>query len=406
MNILVVTQYYYPEQFRITDICEELANRGHAVTVLTGVPNYPEGEIYSGYEEGKRKNEIINGVNVVRCENLPRHKGLYKLAKNYISFVIKANKEIFKLNQSFDIIFVYEISPITMAIPAINYKKRTRTPIYLYCMDVWPECVRDIRSNKTMSTKNPIYLTAYAVSKYVYNAVDVIGIKCEGFKEYLSRVCKVDESKMNLLFEHAEKEYLKVKDYPKESDSFKFFFLGNIGHSQNCKIIIDALEILKTDSKYQVHFVGEGSDKKELEEYVNNKGLNEIVFFHGKHPLEETIPFYEEADCCLLTLSNRTESGITLPGKIVGYMGASRPVIAAASGETKRIINLAKCGLCVEPEDVRGLAKAMGYAIEHRSELSRMGRNGRKFFVKNFTIDIFLDNLLQQFGNMVEGGDT
>ena len=143
MKILVVTQYYYPEQFRITDICEELVRRGHEVTVLTGLPNYPEGEIFPGYEAAYEKREIHNNVVILRCKLRPRYKGTINLALNYASFVIQATKVLKYLKPDFDAIYVYEVSPITLALPAIWYKHKHHIPIYFYCMDIWPECVRD-----------------------------------------------------------------------------------------------------------------------------------------------------------------------------------------------------------------------------------------------------------------------
>lgn len=397
MKILVVTQYYYPEQFRITDICEELVRRGHDVTVLTGIPNYPEGEVFNGYEKGKKNKETVNGVKVIRCDNKPRHKGLIKLAVNYISFVRKANKAITSLIQHFDLAFVYELSPITMAIPAIKLKRMTGTPIYLYCLDIWPESVRDISHNRTMRTTNPIYILAYWISKGIYNAVDMIGVKNYGFIKYLLTTCKVEEKRIQLLYEHAENDYLEVNEDPIENGCYDFFFFGNIGYSQNCEIIIRAVEQINTKSEYRVHFVGDGSDKQRLKVYVERKGLSDIVIFHGKFPLRETLTFYNQADCCLLTLSDRTESGITVPGKTLGYMGASRPIIASASGETKTLIEKADCGICVESGDIQCLAEAMTFAIEHQKEFSEKGKNGRAFFLRNYTLDTFIENLIRQF---------
>ena len=141
MKILVISQYYYPEPFRINEICEELVRRGHAVKVLTMNPNYPDGEFYLGYSNVFSK-EMINGVEVLRCKAQPRHKGNISLARNYLSFVRYASKLIKKLSCEFDCIYIYQLSPITSCIPAIRYKKKYGITIFLYCLDIWPESMK------------------------------------------------------------------------------------------------------------------------------------------------------------------------------------------------------------------------------------------------------------------------
>ena len=120
MKILVVCQYYYPEPFRVKDLCEEMAKRGHEVTVVTGEPNYPEGQIYKGYENHAHADEIINGVKVHRCPIIPRKTGLVFRLLNYFSYPHEANKYIKKLD-GFDIVFVNQLSPVMMAEPGIKY---------------------------------------------------------------------------------------------------------------------------------------------------------------------------------------------------------------------------------------------------------------------------------------------
>ena len=141
MNILVVSQYYYPEPFRVNEICEELVRRGNKVTVLTANPNYPDGEIYDGYQN-KNLKEVINGVTVYRCKCRPRYNGAINLALNYVDFVRQANKKIEKINEAFDCIYAYQLSPVTSCLPAIKLKKRKNIPLFLYCLDVWPESLR------------------------------------------------------------------------------------------------------------------------------------------------------------------------------------------------------------------------------------------------------------------------
>ena len=352
MNILVVSQYYFPEQFRITDICEALVRRGHKVTVLTGLPNYPEGEIYPGYESYDFKSETYNGVEIVRCKNRPRHKGKVNLMLNYLSFFVKATGLINKLANNFNIIYIYGLSPITMAAPALRYKKLHNIPIYYYCMDLWPESIRELSENKILKKSHPLHVVAKIISSYVYKHVDIIGVKCTEFISYLRDYMKVPPEKIVVLEEHAESVYLDIPEKKATDECFNFVYMGNIGRSQHCEDIVYATEKIKTNKEFKVHFVGNGSDFDHLKELVYSKSLDDKIVFHGKYPLSEMKQFYDMADCCLLTLSSKTELGLTPPGKLFGYMAAGKPIVAAINGAASRIIAEANCGLCVNDGDI------------------------------------------------------
>lgn len=397
MRILVVTQYFYPEQFRINDICRNLHHRGHQITVLTGQPNYPDGVLYPGYEN-RDNEENYQGIRIIRCQIHPRHKGAVHLLLNYLSFINNANKRIH--TNEFDVIFMYQLSPITSAIPAIKLKKKWKLPLLLYCCDIWPESVRDT-GGKPMSTLNPVYLVAKMVSKRIYKKTDRIGVKCKQFTEYLHDVCGIEKENCFLLYEHAEDSYLTIPEKPLENGCFDFMFLGNIGLAQNCDYIVRAAERLKTENDFRIHFVGNGSGLEYLKEYVKESPIREKVIFHGQHPVSEINGFYEIADCCLLTLSARTATGLTPPSKLVSYMASARPVIAAATGATKDIVTEADCGICVEPEDIDGLSQAMQFAMDNQDSFRTKGKNGRRFFKLNFTLEKYTDLLEKELNKMV-----
>lgn len=401
MKILVVSQYYYPEQFRITDICEELVKRGNEVTVVTGLPNYPEGEIYAGYEKSYEKEQIINNVRIVRCKLRPRHKGTLNLALNYISFVFQSIKKLKNITCNFDVIYVYGLSPIFIALPAIWYKKKYQIPIYYYCMDIWPESIRDVQNgHKLMKKSNPIFLITKSISKYIYNNVDLIGCKCDSFIDYLESECNIDRKKMKLLYEHAEDIYLSVSDTPVNNNVVDFVFLGNIGSSQNCEIFVNAFKKLKNIDNARIHFVGDGSNIESLKKLVSNLELENYIYFHGKHPLIETMRYYELADCCIMSLLNDTATGTTPPGKLYGYMASSRPILAAINGDSKKIIEYSNCGWCVQPDDLDSLCEVMDEIICNKYNLIKMGKNGREYFLNNFTLERHIDNLISQLSNI------
>ena len=402
MRILVITQYYYPEQFRVNDICETLAKRGHTVTVVTGLPNYPEGEIYEEYKDSYSEEEFINGVRILRCNLRPRHIGSINLIRNYISFVHQSKKLLKRINEVYDVVYVYEISPVTVGIPAIYYKKHHRIPIYLYCLDIWPECVRDRGEKEPLNKRHPVYVVALMLSKYVYKHVDEIGIKCIQFSDYLQKVCKVPKNKMKLLYEHAEQSYLEVAEEAQQNGCYDFMFLGNIGSSQKCETIIKALEGIDETVPFKLHFVGSGSELENLKRFVNNHKLESKVIFHGRHPLSEINDYYDFADCCVMNLTCKTAVGYTLTAKLTSYMAASRPIIAAAEGATKDIIESADCGICVDSDNEEQLRAAMVEVLKNQSVFRDKGKKGRKYFLEHFTIDQHVGELENQLLHLVE----
>ena len=394
MKLLVVSQYFYPEQFRINDICYGLAKRGHSVTVLTGLPNYPGGEIYAGYEGKADTKETVDGVCVIRCKLRPRHKGTANLIRNYFSFVHHANRKIAHLDGDFDAVYVYGVSPITMALPAIRYKKKHHVPVIYYCCDLWPESVLgEQNGHRQISRRHPVFVVARWLSSYIYRRTNVICCKCAEFAGYIHRICKIPAEKMVVLYEHAEEDYLKVPVVPEDNGIVDFMFLGNIGKVQNCELIVQATEMIREMPGFLVHFVGEGSELENLKKYVGDRKLEDRILFHPQCDVSEVTEYYRRADVCLLTLSNKTETGLTPPSKLFGYLAAGRPVVAAINGAATTIIREAECGSVCEPDDVKGFAEQMRQMIVGCNRLTALGQNGRDYFLKHFTLSEHLDRL-------------
>ena len=161
MKILIVTQYYYPEQFQINEIAPSLVAKGHDVTVLTGLPNYPIGKLFDGYDDPKHLEEDIQGVHVIRCKQYPRGHGIKQLIMNYCSFMINSKRKIKNLPSDFDIVFGYELSPITSISAGISYKNRYRVPFVMYVLDLWPVyALGQLKHNS-----NPLYLVLIIISR-------------------------------------------------------------------------------------------------------------------------------------------------------------------------------------------------------------------------------------------------
>ena len=403
MKILVITQYFYPEQFRINEICKELVKRGNQVTVLTGLPNYPEGEIYPGYQNAYKKVSDYYGAKIYRCKLRPRKKGAKNLALNYFSFVIQANRKAKQIRLKFDVIYVYGLSPITIALPAIKIARKEKIPIAYYCLDIWPESVRDANNGRDrMSKLNPIYQIAKILSIYTYAHMDWIGTKCKEFIDYINMECHIPKEKLSVLPEHAEDIYMEAADTPIDNGITDIFFLGNLGKAQNCDQMIRAISEIKGRNDIVLHFVGDGSEKEELIKQSEILGIRDRVLFHGYHPVSDIIKYYNLADVCILALSSETTTGLTPPGKLYGYMAAGRGVIGAIGGAGKRLIEESNCGICVQPNDVKQLKDAIIWTADNLSIMYARGKEGRDFFKNNLTLDKHVDGLEEQFQNLLK----
>lgn len=387
MKILVICQYYYPEPFRISDICEEMVKRGHEITVVTGTPNYPEGEIYKGYENNAHADEVINGVYVHRCPIFPRKTGVLHRMLNYFSYPWQAKKYVKNLMASdgkpFDVVFVNQLSPVMMAEPAIAYKKRYGTPVVMYCLDLWPESL--VAGGIKKDTL--IYKIFHKISKRIYNSMDEILITSKMFREYLVKEFYVGSHKIKYLPQFAENIFEGIP-YREPSETINLLFAGNIGAAQSVDTIIRAAQKLECRPVH-FHIVGDGSERKKLEKMAEHL---ENVTFYGRRSLEEMPKFYAMADAMLVTLSADPVLSLTLPGKIQSYMAAGKPIIGAIDGEAAKVIEEAECGYCGRAGNVSELVKRIALFMENDSK-AHMGENARKYYKKFFTKKNFIEVL-------------
>ena len=394
MKILVVCQYYYPENFQITPICEQLVKGGYEVTVLTGLPNYPGGIVLEDYKKGHR-DEWINGVHVIRSYEIGRKKGAFWLALNYISFLLSASLKINRIGSNFDMVFIYQLSPITMGIPAIRYARKHKIPVLLYCCDLWPESIKMYIKNEN----NPIFKTFKRISKWVYSKSDFILTQSKSFIEYLNVTHNIPLEKIQYLPAFADDKYLS-ENFESENGIIDFVFLGNLGIAQNLMGVLEAVNKIKNTPSFKFHFVGDGSMLSEMKQYVKDNQLEENVVFYGRRPVEDMPEFYSLADACIVSLNADNQTGLTLPAKVQGYMAAGKPIIGMISGSAKEVIEESKCGLCVDSGDIDGFADILKEFIDNYQKYTTCGDNGRCFFIKNFKKDIFVKELEDVIGGL------
>lgn len=393
MKILVICQHYYPEPFRISDICEELVHRGHEVEVVTGVPNYPEGIVYKGYEKCSNTSEVYNGVKIHRCFTLPRKTGIIYRFLNYYSFMFSSKRFVKKLDDDFDVVFVNQLSPVMMAQAGLTYAGKNKKPVLLYCLDLWPESL--IAGG--VGRKSPIYKYFFGVSKKIYKRVDKILVTSRLFTEYLGKNFGISKEKISYLPQYAENLFDSIPENKKEDESeYNFVFAGNLGAIQSIDTIIKAAALLKeSEHKINWHIVGSGSDLERLKQMSESENLNNVIFY-GRKPLEEMPAFYAKADAMLITLKKDPVISLTVPGKLQSYMAAGKPVIGAIDGETKKVIEEAECGFCSDAESAQQLAENVLKFIssDHKKQF---GKNARTYYENNFTEDKFIDSLLSEF---------
>ena len=394
MRILIVSQYFYPENFKINDIAIELTKRGHEVTVLTGLPNYPTGKIYENYGFFKRKKENYHGVKIIRTWLTPRGKGgIIRLFLNYFSWAFFASIRAFFLafSSKFDSIIVHEPSPITQGFPAIIVKKIQGIPMYFWVLDLWPETL-----TSAGGINNKFILSVFTkIVKFIYQNSNKILISSRSFKK--SIIAKGDFEERIIYFPNWAEESISkgFADFPVPElpGGFKVLFAGNIGVAQDMVSIGRAALKLK-NHKIQFIILGDGRMKESLEQFIKEHDLHKTIHLLGRFPIEAMKTFFERADALLITLKDEVVFNLTVPAKLQAYMCTKKPILGMLNGEGSKIIQDSDCGFVTNAGNHEEFSKI----ILKMSELSkdkrdRLGNNGFNYFNKNFTLKTCMNNL-------------
>ena len=339
---------------------------------------------------------MINGVKVHRCFTIPRETGIAKRMMNYYSYAISSikyvlsNKCIASDGKKFDVVFCNQLSPVMMAHAAIAYKKKYKVPVIMYCLDLWPESL--IAGG--IKRESAIYKYYHHVSKTIYRQMDKILITSRMFSKYLKNEFGITAENIEYLPQYAEGIFEQIP--PKtETGVFDFMFAGNIGEVQSVETILKAAEKLK-EYPVKFHIVGGGTDLERLKKIKEDKKIENVIFY-GRRPLEEMPGFYEKADAMLITLAADPVLSLTLPGKVQSYMAVGKPIIGAIDGETKEIIEDARCGFCGNADDAEKLTENIKHFILKEIDRTNMGQNARKYYEENFQEKLFMDKLESKF---------
>ena len=387
MRLLVVTQYFWPENFRVNDLVAELVQRGHQVTVLTGLPNYPDGKVFDRFVEDPSQYLSYEGAEVVRVPMLPRGRGGFRLLLNYITFAASASiVGAWKLRgRRFDAIFAYEPSPITVGLPAATLRRLKRAPLVFWVLDLWPETLQAIGV-----VKSPAVLRAVGkLVAYIYRRCDVVLAQSRSFipqiRKYAGEAARIEyfPSWAEAVFESVSVE--PASDVPTQPGAFNIMFAGNIGDAQDFPAILDAAQALKDDENIRWLIVGDGRAGPWVSDEIRRRGLERQVLMLGRHPLQRMPSLFAHAQALLVSLKDEPIFSMTIPGKLQAYLAAGIPVLAMLNGEGAELVRRSNAGLTCAAGDHTGLASAaLQLSRMSAAERAAMGERGRAVCAEEF----------------------
>ena len=402
MKILVVSQYFYPENFRINELVSELVDKGHVVTVLTGQPNYPRHDFFDGYGWFGPRTEAIFNANIERVPIFKRGNATaLKLFLNYLSFVVFGSyAALFRIPKGFDRVFVFAPSPIVSSFPGIIYKWRSGAPLYVWVLDLWPDSLRAMG----ILNFSPLLGLIEQIVRFIYRRCDGIFISSRGFHNRISALMRAPVETIYLP-NWLESVYEPLLDNTGQNDSqgdkqkFTILFAGNIGDAQGVDNIIATVKLLQHRAAH-IHwlFVGGGRRLDWLKQIVQQENLKAQVTIKGQVEPEAMLDYYRYSDALLLSLKDSELFEFTVPGKLQTYMCAGKPVLGMVGGETAAIIEEAECGFVCAPGDSARLAELALDLVEMPSrQRDKLGKNGQHYvsrvFHKNIVVSKFLEEL-------------
>jgi len=405
VKILIVSQYFWPENFRVNDLTQELVLRGHDVTVLTGIPNYPSGKIFDEFVKDRISFNRFAGASVCRVPMLARGNGSLRLMLNYLSFVIGAcllGPWLLRGKQ-FDVIFTYEPSPATVGLPAVMMGRLKRAPVVFWALDLWPEtlaAIGAVRSAKILA------VIGHMVG-FIYNRCELVLGQSQGFIECIARYC-TDISKIRYFPSWAEDVFnnnglMPAAEVPVQEGCFNVLFAGNVGEAQDFPAVLDAAESLKHNPAIRWLIVGDGRMTDWLRSEVSKRGLTDCFLLLGRFDVERMPSFYAHADVLLVSLKRDPVFALTIPGKVQSYLMAGIPLLGMLDGEGAAVIRHANAGLVCPSGDGSGLAKAVLELVKmSKEERQLLGNNGRSYAKKEFSRELLMNKLEDWFTELAK----
>jgi glycosyltransferase involved in cell wall biosynthesis len=388
MKILIITQYYWPENSRITDIAESLYKEGNDITVLTGLPNYPQGFIYDGYKHKKNRVQEHNGVHINRAKLVPRKRDIFHRFLNYYSFPYFGSRLVKKMPNDYDVVLAMEESPIMLVRPAITYAKKFNKPLIMYEMDLWPESLLA----GGISRKSLIYKHYKKVSAKIYSQFNNILVSTKEHIPFIKELPGCSNLNIDYLAQYADSIFEESNYETIDNGVIDLMFAGNIGKAQSADTIIKAAAILKDNPKYKFHIVGGGSELENIKKLAEELETNNIVFY-GQKPILDMPNLYKIADAMLVTLEDKSYANMTIPGKVQSYMAVGKPIIGAVNGSCANFIRNNQVGYVCNAEDSESLAKLILELNE--KELKSIGKNAKEAYLRKYSKEKFINKLIE-----------
>lgn len=393
LRILVVSQYFWPENFRINDWVDGMVELGHEVTVLTSLPNYPEGILNLDYKNNPEKYTKYKDVEIIRVPQILRGNSSIQLFLNYISFAFFGSTVgVWKLRKkSFDVSFVFAVSPISVVIPAIVLKITKKVPILLWVLDLWPDV---LKSMGYIKSKPLLFLLSKCVA-ILYNCCNCVVAQSSMFLEDIKNLVPKHKN-VDFIPSWSEQVCHASNDEAIENSiinlkgKFNIFYTGNIGEAQDFQTVIETAKQLKTDKDIKWFIVGNGRKAHWLKNEVKINSLEDSFYMLGAYPIEKMAVFFKHADVGLLCLKDGTLSK-TIPGKLQTYFAYSLPVIGACNGEVNKIVNESNSGLIGNAGDSSQLAKNIVFMKNlSNKDLGKISENATVYSANNFNRESIL----------------
>lgn len=387
MKILVVSQRYWPENFRINDISQALVSLGHNVTVLCGLPNYPMGYVFDDYKHGKNRIQEHNGVQIIRAKEIGRRNNVLFRLLNYWSYPYYAGKLIKKFDKDFDVVLINGLSPIMSYEPGIKYAKKHNIKTVLYEMDLWPESLLAGGVKKDSF----IYNHYKKVSSKIYSQCDKILVSTKEHIDYIKGLPNCSQLDIDCLPQYAESIFEDAHYESENNGVVDLMFAGNIGKAQSVDTIIRTAALLKDDHRFKFHIVGSGSELDNIKKLAEELKTDNVVFY-GQRPLEEMPELYKIADTMLVTLEDKPYANMTIPGKVQSYMAVGKPIIGSVNGSCANFVENNEVGYACKSGDSEALTKL----IESLdiNNLKEIGKHSREVYFKKYCKEIFINKLI------------
>lgn len=383
MKILIICQYYYPENFVISKIASQLVTFGHEVDVLTGLPNYGYGEIIPAYKNIRE--EIIDGVNVHRVPIKARKKSRLSIISNYLSFWSNSKRWVRKCKKEYDVVYSMSLSPVTILAPGNLYKKKHHAPHIVHCLDLWPESVLVTQAVRRNSIT---YRLLYRWSKSLYSHVDEVLLSSPSFETYFKQVLNLPDLEYKYVPQPSFVENSDAKEFVFDADYLNVLYCGNLGTIQLIPLIPEAMRLLK-DEKIRFHVIGMGPMSDYLIRKIKEYQLEDVLIYHGPMPAVRASSYIKAADVMHVSLKNDGYVGKTIPNKLITAMAFGKPIITVLEGDGKHELSQADGGLFADKQDAESLASVIkSFKSLPVSERKRLGNNNLAYYLNHFSLEI------------------